>query len=1410
VSGVGVSPGNDVRRWLRRFASAGLLAAIAVGSVAPARGQPFPADMCAADRRGSDLGCTANDIAVASVTVNNGVTSCVAGTPVTLDLTLTLLLNASRRYDVGVFIARDAKSPIVLASDGGSASCSVFSLPMSPPPLTSLDGNACGDVGDTTAFASTFTTVSLGTITVPCTPDATGRLVLPTAVTWATNGSATSCQAPPDQWVRASTKSNCSAGVAARIPVTVTGKITVVKGTTPPGSPGTFAFNATGPSVAPAAFSLAAGQQQTLNTGQLSTTPQVYTVTEQSAAGFDLSALQCFSDFDNQSHPEFISVDASTRTATIRMSSNPTLGLTSVTCSFNNARQSSITVVKKTVGGDATFQFDGPTPFAITTAGSTGQRVFPAVAPGTYTVAEIVPSGWTRSSTVCSDPSGDTTVAGGTATIKLGAGEDVTCIYTDTKLGAIQVSKKTVGGDATFSFTGPQNFQITTTSGAGGPFTLPDLAPGTYTITESVPTDWQLNGIACADPTNDSTTAGSAATVRIAPGEVVACTFTNTRQASVTVEKLTVGGNGTFAFTGSQAFSITTTTGNGRNTTAFASVTPGAALSIVETVPSGWTLASVACRDSANGTPLGTSIPNGVSVTPAAGQDVVCTFADTRSATLRVFKNASPQSAQSFDYALAGPAGPSAFSLVDDGSGANSKVFADLPEGDYTLTETPVPGWVNTGITCSDIVEPDLARRTVVDRSAASLTGHLRFGQTVDCIFTNTQIQPGTLTVHKKAIGGDGAFPFAGTGPGVLTAFTITTSGADHAGSQAFSGLAAGTYTVSETVPAGWDLAPQPIDCTITSGSNTTITPNGANGVTIALGTTGAATDSVACEFVDIKRGSITIAKGASPQDPQLFTFTTLSLVAATSLPPTFQIADSGTPPNSQTFAALVPTIYTVTEASVAGWRLIDIVCTGGSVVASNPAAGNAVIDLQPGEDVVCTYSNAKNGTITITKNAAGAAGGDAFVFAGDLAGTVGNGQSLSGAFADGTYAISEIVPAGWDLADIVCTGGTVIYTGGEGANPTPAFTPGDTTVNVTIAGAQVVACTFTNVKRGSIRVVKNAQGGDAPFDFAGARTFQIVTQGGAGENTTAYASVPPGTYPITETIPAGWRLVGLACSNASGVDLAAAAATVSVAAGESVTCTFTDARESSITVTKRIRSGLSGAFTFTVPTTLDPAGTFTLSPAARTVSSSRVFGNVSSGRYTITESALPPGWSLRAITCAGATASVDLTTRSATIDLAVGQAVECIFDNLSSATVTINALSVGGTDTFAFDASGAGVSGFSVATTQDATKAGMTFDPVPPGNVSFVGLGAPGWQLDNVSCFADTRGVDWVIVGATTTIALAEGDATECTYYYRLPAGIVAPPSQNVVPIPAVDARMLLVLIVLLGGCTVWARRRR
>jgi len=101
--------GEHAHRPSRRLGAC-LLAAL-LGGIAslPAIAQPFPANMCAADRNRVDLGCTANDIDIATVTVNNGVTSCVAGTSVTLDLTVNLQSNARDRNDIGIFIALDGR-----------------------------------------------------------------------------------------------------------------------------------------------------------------------------------------------------------------------------------------------------------------------------------------------------------------------------------------------------------------------------------------------------------------------------------------------------------------------------------------------------------------------------------------------------------------------------------------------------------------------------------------------------------------------------------------------------------------------------------------------------------------------------------------------------------------------------------------------------------------------------------------------------------------------------------------------------------------------------------------------------------------------------------------------------------------------------------------------------------------------------------------------------------------------------------------------------------------------------------------------------------------------------------------------------------------------------------------------------
>jgi hypothetical protein len=73
--------------------------------------------------------------------------------------------------------------------------------------------------------------------------------------------------------------------------------------------------------------------------------------------------------------------------------------------------------------------------------------------------------------------------------------------------------------------------------------TFISVAPGTYTVTESaVPTGWTLTSLVCVDPTGNTTTTLSMAkaTIDLASGETVTCTFTNSQSGTLTVAKVTI------------------------------------------------------------------------------------------------------------------------------------------------------------------------------------------------------------------------------------------------------------------------------------------------------------------------------------------------------------------------------------------------------------------------------------------------------------------------------------------------------------------------------------------------------------------------------------------------------------------------------------------------------------------------------------------------------------------------------------------------------------------------------------------------------------------------------------------------------------------------------------------------------
>ena len=185
------------------------------------------------------------------------------------------------------------------------------------------------------------------------------------------------------------------------------------------------------------------------------------------------------------------------------------------------------------------------TPFSfsenITSGGGTFTLTDPAdntetfsnVPTGTYTVTEDGEAGWTLDDITCVDPSNNSTDSGATATINLAAGETVTCTFSNSRdTGTIVIVKDATPEDDTpFSFTE----DIT----GGGTFTLTDPADntetfsnvptGTYTVTEDGEAGWTLDDITCVDPSNNSTDSGATATINLAAGETVTCTFSNSK-----------------------------------------------------------------------------------------------------------------------------------------------------------------------------------------------------------------------------------------------------------------------------------------------------------------------------------------------------------------------------------------------------------------------------------------------------------------------------------------------------------------------------------------------------------------------------------------------------------------------------------------------------------------------------------------------------------------------------------------------------------------------------------------------------------------------------------------------------------------------------------------------------------------
>ncbi len=671
-----------------------------------------------------------------------------------------------------------------------------------------------------------------------------------------------------------------------------------------------------------------------------------------------------------------------------------------------------------------------------------------------------------------------------------------------------------------------------------------------------------------------------------------------------------------------------------------------------ENVTSGWQLVNIACTGQvsstiafvgANADPAFQPGDNQVNVTLAAGEDVVCTFTNKKEGSIKIVKDSDPANGEDFDFDGTGQGIDADFDLDDSADGNVGAVLPDfilfsglLEDGVRSAMENVTAGWVLTNIACTGATDSTIAF-VGANADPAFQAGDdqvdvtLENGEDIVCTFTNRK--EGSIKIVKDADPATGVdFDYDGTGQGIDADFDLDDSADSNVGAVLpdfilFSGLLEdGVRSAKENVTAGWVLT----NIACTGATNSTIAFVGANAdpafqagdnqvnVTLVNG------ENIVCTFTNRKEGSIKIVKDADPATGVDFDYdgTGQGIDADFDLDDSADSNVGAVLPDFILFSGLLEDgVRSAKENVTAGWQLTNIACTGqvNSTIAfvganADPAfqAGDNQVNvtLVDGEDIVCTFTNKKEGSIKIVKDADPATGVD-FDYDGsgqgidadfDLDDSADSNVGavlpdfilFSGLLEDGVRSAKENVTAGWQLTNIACTGATNSTIAFVGANADPAFQAGDNQVNVTLVDGEDIVCTFTNRKEGSIKIVKDAdpatgvdfdydgsgQGISADFDLddsadsnVGAVLPDFILFSGLLEN---------GVRSAKENVTAGWQLTNIACTGQVNSTIAFVGANadpafqagdnqvnVTLVDGEDIVCTFTNRKEGSIKIVK-------------------------------------------------------------------------------------------------------------------------------------------------------------------------------------------------------------------------------------------------
>jgi uncharacterized repeat protein (TIGR01451 family) len=517
----------------------------------------------------------------------------------------------------------------------------------------------------------------------------------------------------------------------------------------------------------------------------------------------------------------------------------------------------------------------------------------------------------------------------------------------------LSINKVATGGNATFDFEADgagmpdaagADFQINTANGpgyTGNPITFTANQFGDKFVTETVPANWTLTGISCqvnagasayvigrmqggtfVNGGSNGFDAGDT-TVRVPLNDPddVTCTFTNSRdRGSLRILKTLSNPDGAQV---PANFAVNYDCGTGF--TGQVNVAPGSPAT-VNGIPSGRTcsVTEVAPAPIAGYTwgtitytPASVVIGNNTTVEITVGNSIT---RDRGSIELRkVWIGQGGQT--TLNIGTMPGAGDVDTQLTGANGGAPLTTDVNVvPTGTYYVSETGGLVGYDSTLECtknSQNLVPGANGQVGVDK-----------GDVVTCVFTNTQ--RGRIIVEKQTLpnGSSQEFEFDPSwGPN----FDLTDGQQNDSGS-----LVPGPYSVSEIVPAGWDL---------TSTLCTSSMQDTESASSLDLDPS----ETITCVFTNTQRGRIIVEKQTLPAgSTQLFTFTGNAAG---------QIADNG----QIVVSNLVPGQYTSTEAATPDWVLDSIVCD--DLQSQNASSGNtgtrtATFNLDPGETVKCTFTN--------------------------------------------------------------------------------------------------------------------------------------------------------------------------------------------------------------------------------------------------------------------------------------------------------------------------------------------------------------------------------------------------------------------------------------------------------------------